>query len=411
VFALKGKPQDIRSTGALLGAAWVLEGTVRRAEDRLRVTVQLSSTEDGRLLWSERYDRTFADVFAIEEEMARTIVDTLRATSFADLAQPAPKRYTENLKAYGLYLKGRYAWNKRTQEGVTEAIGYFEQAIEEDARYAPAYTGLADSYALQLDYRSVPVAEGFARAEGYARQALELDDSLAEAHASLAWSLFIYDWNFPLARQEFQRAIELDPAYPTAHQWYAFWLAAHGRLDEALVEAHTALELDPASVSIRRSVGWIYYYARRYDQARIHLTRTIAMNPTQEETYRVLGHVLALAGRWAEAERVIREGMELPGTGTYTKATLTYVLARSGQRAGAEALLHELEESGRQGYVSPVAFATAHLGLGNLSTALDWSERAFDERRGWLVYLGVNPLVDPLRNEPRFQALLSRLRL
>jgi eukaryotic-like serine/threonine-protein kinase len=411
VFALKGKPQDIRSTGALLGAAWVLEGTVRRAEDRLRVTVQLSSTEDGRLLWSERYDRTFADVFAIEEEMARTIVDTLRATSFADLAQPAPKRYTENLKAYGLYLKGRYAWNKRTQEGVTEAIGYFEQAIEEDARYAPAYTGLADSYALQLDYRSVPVAEGFARAEGYARQALELDDSLAEAHASLAWSLFIYDWNFPLARQEFQRAIELDPAYPTAHQWYAFWLAAHGRLEEALVEGHTALELDPASVSIRRSVGWLYYYARRYDQARIHLTRTIAMNPTQEETYRVLGHVLALAGRWAEAERVIREGMELPGTGTYTKATLTYVLARSGQRAGAEALLHELETSGRQGYVSPVAFATAHLGLGNLSTALDWSERAFDERRGWLVYLGVNPLVDPLRNEPRFQALLSRLRL
>jgi hypothetical protein len=131
-------------------------------------------TEDGRLLWSERYDRTFADVFAIEEEIARTIVDTLRATSFADLAQPAPKRYTENLKAYGLYLKGRYAWNKRTQEGVTEAIDYFEQAIAEDARYAPAYTGLADSYALQLDYRSVPVAEGFARAEGYARQALEL---------------------------------------------------------------------------------------------------------------------------------------------------------------------------------------------------------------------------------------------
>ncbi|HEV8599370.1 MAG TPA: protein kinase [Gemmatimonadales bacterium] len=411
VFALKGKPQDIRSTGALLGAAWVLEGTVRRADDRLRVTVQLSSTEDGRLLWSERYDRTFADVFAIEEEIARTIVDTLRVTSFADLAQPAPKRYTENLKAYGLYLKGRYAWNKRTQEGVTEAIDYFEQAIAEDARYAPAYTGLADSYALQLDYRSVPVAEGFARAEGYARQALELDDSLAEAHASLAWSLFIYDWDFAAARQEFQRAIELDPAYPTAHQWYAFWLAAHGRLDEALVEAHTALELDPASMSIRRSVGWIYYYARRYDQARIHLTRTISMNPTAEETYRVLGHVLALSGRLAEAERVIREGMELPGTGTYTQATLAYVLARSGQRARAEAVLAELEERDRQGYVSPVAFATVHLGLGNLSRALDSAERAFEERRGWLVYFGVNPLLDPLRGEPRFQALLSRMRL
>jgi eukaryotic-like serine/threonine-protein kinase len=411
VFALKGKPQDVRAIGALLGAAWILEGTVRRAGERLRIAAQLSSTEDGRLLWSEAYDRTFADVFAIQEEIARTIVDTLRATSFAELAQPIPRRYTESLKAYGLYLKGRYAWNKRTQEGVTEAIGYFEQAIEEDRTYAPAYTGLADSYALQLDYRSVPVAEGFARAKAYALQALELDETLAEAHASLAWTLFVYDWDWEASRREYQRAIELDPGYATSHQWYAFWLAAHDRLDEALVEAHTALELDPASVSIRRAVGWIYFYARRYDQARYHLVRAVAMNPTAEETYRVLGLVLAQQGQWNEAERVIREGMELPGTGTYTQATLAYVLARSGQRPRAEALLHELEESARAGYVSPVAFATLYLGLGDLTRALDWAERAFEERRGWLVYFAVNPLLDPLRGEPRFQSLLSRLHL
>jgi len=410
-FALKGKPQDVRAIGALLGAAWVLEGTVRRAGDRLRVTAQLSSTEDGRLLWSERYDRTFADVFAIQDEIAHTIVNTLRATSFADLNEPTPKRYTENLKAYGLYLKGRYAWNKRTQEGVTEAIGLFEQAIEADRRYAPAYTGLADSYALQLDYRSVPVAEGFARAKAYARQALELDDSLAEAHASLAWSCFIYDWDFPAARQEFQRAIELDPGYATAHQWYAFCLAAHGRLDEALVEVHTALELDPGSVSVRRAVGWIYYYARRYDQARYHLTRAIAMNPTAEETYRVLGLALAQLGQWGESERVIREGMELADTNSYTIATLVYVLGRAGNRPRAEALLHDLERRAREDYVSPVAFATAWIGMGDLSRALDWAERAWEERRGWLVYFGVNPLVDPLRGEPRFQALLGRLRM
>jgi serine/threonine protein kinase/tetratricopeptide (TPR) repeat protein len=411
VFALKGKPQDIRATGALLGAAWVLEGTVRRAGDRLRVTAQLSSTDDGRLLWSERYDRTFADVFAIEEEIAKTIVDTLRTTSFAELAAPAPRRYTESLKAYGLYLKGRYAWNQRTQEGVAEAIGLFQQAIEEDSRYAPAYAGLSDSYALQLDYRSVPVAEGFARAKSYARQALELDDSLAAAHASLAWSLFIYDWDFAGARREFQRAVELDAGYATAHQWYAFWLAAHGELDQALVEAHTALELDPASVSIRRAVGWIYYYARRYDQARYHLTRAVAMNPTAEETYRVLGLVLSQLGHAAEAERVIREGMELPGTGTYTVATLAYVLGHDGRRPEAAALLGELERQGREGYVSPVAFATVHLGLGDLAAALDWAERAYQERRGWLVYFAVNPLLDPLRGEPRFQALVERMRL
>jgi serine/threonine-protein kinase len=411
VFALKGKPLDVRAVGALLGAAWVLEGSVRRAGDRLRITAQLSSTEDGRLLWSERYDRALADVFAIQEEIARTIVDTLRATSFADLGEALSRRYTSSVTAYGLYLRGRYAWNKRTQEGIVEAIHYFEQAIAEDPRYAPAYTGLADSYALQIDYRSVPVDEGFARAKAYARKALALDETVAQAHASLAWSLFIHDWDWEGAGREFRRAIELDPGYATAHQWFAFLLAAHGRLDEALVESHTAQELDPASVSIRRSVGWMYYYARRYDQARYHLSRALAMNPAAEETYRVLGLALAKQEEWGEAERVIRHGLSLPGAGTYSAATLGYVLARSGRRAAAEALLADLEARARRDYVSPVAFATLFLGLGDAARALDWADQAFQERRGWLAYFKVNPLVDPLRTEPRFQALLRRLGL
>jgi len=394
VFALKGKPQDVRAIGALLGAAWVLEGSVRRAGDRLRITTQLSSTEDGRLLWSEGYDRTLADVFAIQEEIARTIVGTLRATSFADFAAPAPKRYTESLKAYGLYLKGRYAWNKRTQEGVTEAIHLFEQAIAE----------------LQLDYGSIPAAEGFVRAKQYARKALELDETVAEAHASLAWSLFVYDWDWEAARREFRRAIELDPGYATTHQWYAFWLAAHARFDEALVEGHTALELDPGSVSIRRSVGWLYFYARRYDQARYHLARAIAMNPTAAETYRILALAFAQQGQWAEAERVIRDGMALPGAAAYTTATLGYVLAQTGQRAQAEALLGELVAQSRREYVSAVALATLYLGLGEISQALDWTE-AYEERRGWLAYLKVNPVLDPLRGQPRFEALVKKMRL
>ena len=411
VFALKGKPQDVRAIGALLGAAWVLEGTLRRAGDRLRITAQLSSTEDGQLLWSERYDRTLADVFAIQEEIARTIVDTLRVTSFADFAARMPKRYTESITAYGLYLRGRFAWNTRTQEGITEAIRYFEQAIAEDPRYAPAYTGLADSYALQLDYRSVPVAEGFALAKQYARKALELDETVAEAHASLAWSLFIYDWDWEGAGREFRRAVELDPRYATAHQWYSFWLTAHGRFDEALVEVHTALELDPASVSIRRSVGWVYYYARRYDQARYHMARAVAMNPTAAETYRLLGLLFAHQGQWTEAERVLREGMTLPAAASYTTAALGYVLARAGKRAEAEGLLAELEAQRQRDYVSPVAFATLYLGLDDHERALDWTERALEERRGWLAYLRVNPLLDSLRGEPRFQALIEKLRL
>jgi serine/threonine-protein kinase len=410
VFALKGKPQDVRATGALLGASEVLEGTVRKSGDRLRITAQLSSADDGRLLWSQRYDRTLHDVFAIQDELARTIVDTLRVTSFADLgAQPA-RRYTQSVTAYGLYLRGRYAWNKRSQGGVLESIQYFEQAIAEDPQYALAYTGLSDAYALQLDYRSVPVAEGFALAKHYARKALDLDDTLPEAHASLAWVLFVYDWRWEEARHEFRRSIALDPEYATAHQWYAFLLASRGRLDEALVEGHTAQELDPTSISVRRTLGWLYFYARRFEQARYHLARAAAMNPAAEETYRVLGLTLAIEGQLDEAERVLREAVLMDGSSTYTTATLGYALARAGKRAEAEALLAQLEARHAREYVSPVAFATLYLGLGRLETALEWAERAHAERRGWLAYLDVNPLVDPLRGHPGFEALAARMR-
>src|SRR6267143_1142918 len=411
VFALKGKPLDVRAVGALLGTSVVLEGTVRKAGDRLRITAQLTSTEDGRLLWSQRYDRQLVDVLAIQDEIATTIVNTLRATMFADVSAHVPRRYTENIQAYGLYLKGRYEWNKRTQEGVTAAIRYFERAIAEDPGYAPAYAGLSDSYSLDVDYRSIPVHEAYQRAKEYARKALALDESVPTAHASLAWALFIYDWQWEEAEREFRRAIALNPRYASAHQWFAFLLAARGQQDAALLEGHTALELDPASVSARRAVGWLYYYARRYHQAREHLSRAIEMNPMAVESYRMLGSAMALQGEVTEAERVLREALTLEGAGAYSKATLGWLLARSGRRADAEQLLRELELSRGEGYVSPVAFAILHIGLGNLQEALDWSERAYDERRGWLAYVNVNPIFDPLRQEPRFAELVTRMRL
>jgi serine/threonine-protein kinase len=411
VFALKGKPQDVRAIGALLGASVVLEGTVRKAGERLRITAQLTSTEDGQLLWSQRYDRTLEDVFAIQDEIANTIVSTLRATTFASLETPVAKRHTENVRAHSLYLRGRHAWNKRTQEGVFEAIDFFKQAIAEDPGFALAYTGLADSFALLLDYRSVPVQEWHERAKEYARKALALDESLAEAHTSLAWSLFIYDWDWEGAAREFRRAIELDPKYATAHQWHAFSLASRGRLDEALLESHVAQELDPASVSIRRTLGWLYYYARRYDQAIYHLSRAIEMNPEAEETYRVLGLALAMQGDLTEAERVLREAIALRGAGPYTVATLGYVLGRAGQREEASAHLRDLEQRAASGYVSSVAFATLYIGLGDVERALDWTERAREERRGWVAYLRVNPIFDPLRASPRFEALVEKMGL
>ncbi|MDQ6829884.1 MAG: protein kinase [Gemmatimonadota bacterium] len=411
VFALKGKQLDVRAIGALLGVSVMLEGTVRKAGQRLRITAQLSSTDDGRLLWSQRYDRELEDVFAIQDEIAGTIVDTLRATQFADGEGAPPKRYTQNVKAYNLYLRGRYAWNKRTQEGVAEGIEYFEQAIREDPEFALAYTGLADSFALQIDYRSVPVDEGFARAKAHARKALELDDELAEAHASLAWSYFIYDWDWAAAEQEFLRALAINPRYASTHQWYAFLLASQGKIPESLVEGHTAQELDPTSVSSRRSLGMLYLYARRFERARYHLSRAIEMNPEAEETYRVLGLSLTVEGNHVESVRVLREASVMHGAGSYTMSSLGYALAKAGQREEAEAVLAELHVRRERSYVSPVAFSTMYLGLGDHDAALAWAERAFGERRGWLAYLNVNPIFDDIRGDPRFDALVRRMRL
>jgi len=411
VFALKGKPLDVRAIGALLDAAYVLEGTVRRSANQLRVTAQLTSTDDGRLLWSQRYDRLLDDVFAIQDELATTIVGTLRSGQLAPSITPATERHTTNVKAFTLYLKGRYEWNQRTQVGVASAIKFFEQAIAEDPRYALAYTGLADAYSTFLDYRSVPVHEGHALAKQYARQALQLDESLAEAHASLAWSLFIYDWEWASADAEFRRAIQCDPQYAPAHQWYQFLLASRGQIEQALVEGLTAVELDPGSVSARRSIGWGYIYARRYDQARFHLDRAIAMNPNAEETYRVLGVTLALEGNYAESERVLREAAAMPEAGSYTMASLGYSLARAGNTDEARSILRSLEAQASAGYVSPVAFATILLGLGDVERALDWADAALEERRGWLAYLKVNPVMDPMRDHPRFEALVRRMKL
>jgi serine/threonine protein kinase/tetratricopeptide (TPR) repeat protein len=429
VFALKGKAQDVRSIGALLEASEVLEGTVRRSGENLRITAQLTSADDGRLVWSERYDRKLDDVFAIQDDISRTIVNKLQAQALSDrsfaykhlktaqlaalektIEVPA-SRHTENVEAYGLYLRGRYAWNKRTSEGVSEGIKYFEEAIALDPSYALAYTGLADSYALHIDYRNVPVHEGFEKAKFYARKAIALDDTLAEAHASLAWSLFIYDWDWDGAANEFRRAIELDARYATAHQWYAFLLASQEKFDESLIEAHTAQENDPASISVRRSLGYCYLYARKYRSAQYHLDRAIAMNPTAEETYRIQGLILTLDKQYSAAERVLREAVALADEcGSYTRVTLGYSLARAGDPSYAREMAAELEERRQTEYISPVELATVYIALGDLQRALDWVEAAVDDRRGWAAYLRVHPVLDPLRDEPRFAALVQRMK-
>jgi serine/threonine protein kinase/tetratricopeptide (TPR) repeat protein len=411
VFALKGLREDVRNLGARLGVSAILEGTVRRAGNRLRITAQLSGIAEGRTLWSERYDRELEDVFEIQDEIARTIVTTLRSTLLRDLGDAPPVRYTANLTAYHLYLKGRYWWNRRTQSAIAEGIRYFERAIEEDAGYALAYTGLADSYALQVDYRGAPVREGMERARSFARRALELDDTLAEAHTSLAWVLFIYDWDWLAAAAEFRRAIELNPAYSVARQWHSWFLTAMGRTDAALSEGRIATELDPASVSIRRSMGWLHYYARQPREALEQLRRALAMNPTAEENHRLLGLAYFQLGLHDEAAAAFRESVASSESPVMATAGLGLVAAAKGRHTEARGILDGMYAQSREHYVSPVAFAMLHAGLREADQAFEWLDRAVEDRRGWLAYLKVEPLLDPLRGDPRFGRLLERMRL
>jgi eukaryotic-like serine/threonine-protein kinase len=411
VFALKNMREDVRTLGARLNVSTVLDGAVRKSGNRLRITVQLSSVDDGRTLWSERYDREMSDVFAIQDEIARTIVRTLRSTFLGELGSPTPVRYTENVRAYSLYLKGRFWWNRRTQADIAQGVKYFEQAIAEDPAYALAYTGLADSYALDLDYSGAPVKEGMERAKAEARKAIELDETLAEAHTSLGWVTFIYDWDWTGAEREFNRAIQLNPRYSTARQWHAWFLAAMGRFDESLAEGRTAIDLDPASVSIRRSLGWLQYYARQEEAALDNLRRALAMDPTAEETHRLLGLVYMEQGMHDEAAASFKEAMALSQNKAPALAGLGQVAARRGRLDEARGVLKELEHRAQSRYVSPVALTKLYAGVGDTNAAFDGLERAYRERRGWLAYLRIEPTLDPLRSDPRFQRLLERMRL
>ncbi len=409
VFALKGRKEDVRSLGALLGVGTVLEGTVRKAGNRIRLTAQLSDAADGRLLWSERFDRDDEDIFAIQDEITATIVRTLRSRLLGDVGEPVPKRYTANPQAYNLYLRGRFAWNLRSAEGMRQAISFFEAAIAEDASYALAWSGLADAYAIGVDYRNGPVHEGFERAKELARRAIALDDDLAEAHTSLAWVTFIHDWDWVTAEREFRRAILANPNYASAHQWYAWLLASQGRLGEAIRSGERAAELDPASVSVRRGLGWLHLYAHDLPQALEQVRRALAMNPTALETILVLAMTFNQLGRPAEAEATLRDGLALAPDDTALLAVLARSYVLQGRREEAEALRERFIDMSATRYVSPTDRAKLALALNLWDEAFAFAEQSRLERRGWIVYLKVDPLWDSLRDDPRYRALLSAM--
>src|SRR5437773_32374 len=297
----KSAPDNLRDIAKQLGVLNILEGSVQRAADQVRVTVQLINATTDAHLWAETYDRKLTDIFAVESDIAKTIADTLHAKLTGSEKSAIAKRPTADTEAYELYLKGRFFWNKRTGPDLRKAIDYFNHAIAKDPNYALAYAGLADCYDLLHEYSEHSPKESYPRAKAAAIKALELDDTLGEAHTSLAYSLINYDWDWRSAEREYQRAIQLDPNYATAHQWYAECLSMLGRHSEAIAEIKKAHELDPLSLIINQGVGGKYLYARRYDEAMAQFQRTLELYPHFPPTHQRLGWCYAKKGMYDEA--------------------------------------------------------------------------------------------------------------
>ncbi len=410
-FSFKGKELDIRDIGEKLSAETVLEGSVRKSGNRLRITVQLINVEDGYQVWSERYEQTIEDVFTIQDEITMAIVEKLKVKLLGGEKAKLMKRHTENVEAYNLYLKGRFYWNKRVEEEVKKGISYFQQAIEKDPAYAAAYAGLADCYNVLGFYSALPSTEAFPRAKAAALKAMEIDDTLAEAHTSLAYARLYYDWDWSDAEKEFKRATELNPAYPTAHHWYAEYLAAMGRLNEAIAEKKKACQLDPLSMVINTTVGWMFYFARQYDQAIEQIKKALEINPNFVPAHFWLGQAFEQKGMFQEAIAEFQKAITLSKGSTYTVAALAHAYAVAGERVEAQKLLDQLKKLSRRRYVSSYDIAEVHIGLGNKNLAFEWFQKAFDERARALIFLKVEPRLDIVRADPRFIALLKKMNL
>jgi tetratricopeptide (TPR) repeat protein len=304
-------------------------------------------------------------------------------------------------------VRGRFFWNKRTEEGLKAAIDYFKLAIEKDPKYALAYSGLADSYAVLPEYSAFPAKEAFEKAKAAAAKALEIDDALSEVHVSLALIKYSWDWDWKSAEKEFKRAIELNPGYATAHHWYALLLMRQGRHDESLVEIKKARELDPLSLIINANVGFILYQARRYDDAIEHYRKALEMNPSFGELHKYMAWAYAQKGMHAEALEEIQKAVILSGRIPSYLSVLGYVYALSGKKSDAPKIIRELETVSDDKYLIAVVYAA----LGEKDQAFEYLQKACEERSSWMSYLKVDPRLDSLRSDPRFKSLLKRMKL
>jgi serine/threonine-protein kinase len=411
-FQFRGRDHDIREVGEKLRVTSVLEGSVRRAGSRLRVAARLINVADGFQVWSERYDCEMKDVFDIQDEISRAIVQALKLKLIGDQQQQLVRRYTDNIEAYQLYLKGRYHWNRRVPGSVAKATEFFKQALDEDPNYAPAYAGLADCYILPGYYALAAPKDMMPLGKAAALKALEIDPNLAEAHASLGAVAALYEFNWAEAEAYFRRAMEENPSYSIARYWYAiFALAPQGRLDEALREAKKGRELDPLSPAPSSAVGMMTCYQHDYDRAIKELQKTLDLDPHFVIGHFYLGKIYFEQGRIEEGRAALQKARDVMGDTAVVIGVLGYYLAVNGDRDGAMKLLDLLNNFAAQRYVPAQPFALIYSGLGENDLAFEWLDKAYEEQSSLLIWLKVDPTFDKLRSDPRFSLLLRKMGL
>jgi serine/threonine protein kinase/Tfp pilus assembly protein PilF len=409
VFRYKGRRVDPQAVGRELNVRAVLTGRIMQSGGSLRIGTELVDVASGSQLWGAQYDRKPGEIFAVQDEISNEMFEKLRLKLTRTEKKRLTKHQTDDAEAYRLYLKGRHHWNRWTEDGFYKAIEYFQQAVDKDPGYALAYTGLADSYVL-LGWNSyLPPKDAFPRGKMAAMQALRLDPSLGEAHTPLAAVLWLHDWQWQEAQREFERSLALNPAHPTASHWYAEYLMTMGHHEAAIARIKNSQELDPLSLIISVAIGRDFYMARRYEDALEQLQRTVDLDPNYPVTYWVLNLLLRQMGRYELAIAEGEKGVKLSGGSPLLNAALAQTFATAGERKKAIQILDDLTNLSKQKYVAPYFFAGIHVGLGEDDRAIEYLGKSYEEHSHWLIYLHLDPSMDNLRSNTRFQDWARRV--
>lgn len=407
VFRYKGQDIDAEKVGKELGVDAVMSGRMIQRGDNLTISISLVDVANNKVIWGEQYDRKIADLLATQREIAGQIVNSLAIKISGD-EKAINKRYTENNEAYRLYLKGRYFWNKREAESTRKAIEYFNEAIEKDRGFALAYAGLADAYVVPAS--RMPPHESMPKAKAAALRALEIDDTLAEAHTSLARVLQVYEWNWAESEKQYLRAIELNPRYAVAHQWYGGFLERTGRIDQAISRRNLALELDPLSAITTFELGQSFLFAKEYDKAREQFQKALELDPNLPAAYQYIPLVYVQKGLFDEAIANIQSAPANAALGE--TGVPGYVYAMAGRTEDARSMIEQLKGlRGNRYYISPVGIASVYAGLGEIDETILWLEKGYEERSFQMQLLKIDPRWDKIRSDPRFQDLVRRMGL